>query len=278
MKPRVRSQAKASTLLKWNNVLQLRHALGLVWESAPGWTVAGAVLIIIQGVLPLAALYLMKLIVDSVTAGVVTAGTEAFGSVLFLLALAGGVALLTILCNSASAVISEAQSALVSDHVQELIHSKSVEVDLEYYENTSYYETLHRVQKEAPFRPTRIVNGILKLGQSSISLVVVVGLLVSLSWVIAALLIVAALPAGLVRLKYADKFYNWQIKCTAKERVAMYHHQLLTSDEHAKEVRLFGLGPLFMRKYQELRNSSGENVWHLSADDRQQTSPPNRSQ
>jgi len=238
-------------------VLQLRHALGLVWESAPGWTVAGAVLIIVQGVLPLAALYLMKLIVDSVTAGVVTAGTDAFGSVLVLIALAGGVALLTVLCNSASAVISEAQSALVSDHVQELIHSKSVEVDLEYYENTSYYETLHRVQKEAPFRPTRIVNGILKLGQSSISLVVVVGLLVSLSWVIAALLIVAALPAGLVRLKYADKFYKWQIKCTAKERVAMYHHQLLTGDEHAKEIRLFGLGPLFMRKYQELR----EQLW-----------------
>ena len=253
MKPRVRSQAKANTHLKWNNVLQLRHALGLVWESAPGWTVAGAVLIIVQGILPLAALYLMKLIVDSVTGGVVTAGTEAFGSVLFLIALAGGVALLTVLCNSASAVISEAQSALVSDHVQELIHSKSVEVDLEYYENTSYYETLHRVQKEAPFRPTRIVNGILKLGQSSISLVVVVGLLVSLSWVIAALLVVAALPAGLVRLKYADKFYNWQIKCTAKERVAMYHHQLLTGNDHAKEVRLFGLGPLFMRKYQELR-------------------------
>ncbi len=129
MKPRVISLAKASTRLKWNNVLQLRHALGLVWESAPGWTVAGAVLIIVQGVLPLAALYLMKLIVDSVTAGVVTAGTDVFGSVLFLIALAGGVALLTVMCNSASAIISEAQSALVSDHVQELIHSKSVEVD-----------------------------------------------------------------------------------------------------------------------------------------------------
>ena len=250
-----RSDAKENEvpLLNWNKVLQLRHALGLVWQSAPGWTVAGAVLIIVQGVLPLAALYLMKLIVDSVTAGVVTAGTDAFGKVLFLIALAGGVALITLLCNSASAVISEAQSALVSDHVQELIHSKSIEVDLEYYENTGYYETLHRVQKEAPFRPTRLVNGILKLGQSCISLVVVVGLLVSLSWIIAALLIVAALPAGIVRLKYADRFYNWQIKCTAKERVAIYHHQLLTGNDHAKEIRLFGLGPLFMRKYQELR-------------------------
>jgi ATP-binding cassette subfamily B protein len=236
-----------------DNVLQLKRAFDLVWESAPGWTLAGAVLVVIQGILPLAALYLMKLIVDAVAIGVEAPDSDAFGKILVLITLAGGVALLTVMGRSASTVVSEAQSALVSDHVQELLHSKSVEVDLEYYENTDYYETLHRAQKEAPFRPTRIVNGLLKVGQSSISLVAVVGLLISLSWIIAAVLIVAALPAGIVRLKYADKFYKWQISCTAKERVAWYHHQLLTDNNHAKEVRIFGLGPLFMQRYRNLR-------------------------
>ena len=43
------------------------------WQSAPGWTTANFGLILIQGLLPLVSLYLMKLIVDAVTAGLMAA-------------------------------------------------------------------------------------------------------------------------------------------------------------------------------------------------------------
>ena len=109
-----------------DNALQLKQAIDLVWKSAPGWTLAGIALIILQGSLPLAALYLMKLIVDAVTSG------ASLESVLVWIGLAGAVALLVAICNSASNVVSEAQSILVSDSIQEILHAKSVEVDLEY--------------------------------------------------------------------------------------------------------------------------------------------------
>lgn len=113
-----------------DNALRLKQAIGLVWKSAPGWTLAGIALIIIQGSLPLAALYLMKLIVDSISTG------SSFEHVITLIGLAGGgVALLVAFCNSISNLISEVQSILVSDSIQEILHAKSVEVDLEYYEN-----------------------------------------------------------------------------------------------------------------------------------------------
>ena len=51
------------------NTLRLKRALSLVWQSAPGWTLVSGFLVVLQGTLPLASLYLMKLIVDSVTAG-----------------------------------------------------------------------------------------------------------------------------------------------------------------------------------------------------------------
>jgi ATP-binding cassette subfamily B protein len=112
-----------------DNALQLKQAICLVWQSAPGWTLAGIALIILQGSLPLAALYLMKLIVDAVTSA------AGFESVLLWIGLAGGVALLVAICNSASSVVSEAQSILVSDSIPEILHAKSEQVDLEYYEN-----------------------------------------------------------------------------------------------------------------------------------------------
>ncbi|MGA9189826.1 MAG: ABC transporter ATP-binding protein [Methanosarcina sp.] len=236
------------------NILRLKRALSLVWQSAPGWTLVSAFLVVLQGTLPLASLYLMKLIVDSVTAGMNSANKETtFGHILFLISLAAGVAFLTALSRSVSGVVSETQAALVSDHILDILHAKSIEADLEYYENPKYYDTLHRAQNDAPFRPTRIVNGLVQIGQSSLSLVAVFGLLASLSWIVAAALTITAVPTALVRLIYSDKTYRWQRACTAKERKAWYFHWLLTGDSHAKEIRLFELGPLFIKRYHNLR-------------------------
>lgn len=236
------------------NTIRLGRALSLVWQSAPGWTLASAFLVVLQGILPLASLYLMKLIVDSVTSGVNSASKEiAFGRILFLISLTACMAFLTALSRSASDVVSETQSSLVSDYIIDLLHAKSIEADLEYYENPKYYDTLHRAQNDAPFRPTSIVNGLVQIGQSSMSLAAVFWLFASFNWVMAVALTITAVPLALVRLIYSDRIYRWQRACTAKERKAWYFHWLLTGDSHAKEIRLFELGPLFVKRYHNLR-------------------------
>jgi ATP-binding cassette subfamily B protein len=234
--------------------LRLGRAVRLVWESAPGWTIAGALLVAVQGILPLVSLYLMKLIIDSVTAAINGSGDQAsFLQTLSLIALAAGASLLSSLSRSALAAVGEAQAAHVSDYVQDILHSKSIEVDLEYYENSQYYDTLHRAQSEAPFRPARIVNGLLQTGQASISLLSIFVLLISFSWVVALVLMIAAIPGALIRIKFANKTYNWLCSRTSKERYAWYLHWLLTASDYAKEIRLFELGPFFKRQYSDLR-------------------------
>ena len=47
---------------------RLRRAAGFVWQGSRDWTILNAILVFIQGVLPLAALYLMKLVIDAITA------------------------------------------------------------------------------------------------------------------------------------------------------------------------------------------------------------------
>lgn len=239
---------------KITNALHLKRAISLVWQSAPGWTLLSAFMVVLQGILPLASLYLMKLIVDSITAGMSSTSKEfAFGHVLFLIFLAAGTSFLTALSRSISDIVSEAQAALVSDYILDLLHNKSIEADLEYYENPRYYDTLYRAQNDAPFRPARIVNGLVQISQSSLSLIVVFALIASFSWIIAVALTLTAIPAAIVRLIYSDRLYRWQCACTPKERKAWYFHWLLTGDSYAKEIRLFELGPLFMKRYHNLR-------------------------
>jgi ATP-binding cassette subfamily B protein len=135
----------------------------------------------------------------------------------------------------------------------DILHAKSIEVDLEYYENPQYLDTLHRAQREGPYRPTHIINGLVQLGQSGISLLAMAGLLLSFHWGVTVLLFAAAAPGILVRLKYSEKMYSWQRERTQTERKAHYFNWILTGDAHAKEIRLFDLGNMFKHRFSDLR-------------------------
>jgi ATP-binding cassette subfamily B protein len=241
------------TKLKLENILRFRRAFSLVLESAPGWTIAGSVLVILQGALPLASLYLMKLIVDAVSNGATSGSTDSFASVAFLIAVSAFIALLSAFSRSLSTLVSEAQAQAVTDHVQNVLHAKSIEADLEYYENPQFYDSFHRAQREAPYRPTRIVNGLVQVLQNVISLLAIVGLLISFQWPLALVLVLASIPGILVKLRYSDQMYGWQCRITPQERKAWYLHTMLTSDAFAKELRLFRLGFEFKNQYQALR-------------------------
>lgn len=239
---------------KIRQALRLDLALRFVWQSTRSWTIASLLLMLVQGPLPLVSLYLMKLMVDEVTTGLTTTTPEdMFGRVALIVLLMGGMALVTALLGLISGLVSQAQALILTDHMQDVIHAKSVDVDLEYYENADYYDTLRRAQSEAPGRPLSILQGLLQLGQGSISLLAVAGLLLTFHWGIAVVLFVTVLPGFLVRVRYSGILYQWQRKRTGTERRSWYYNWLLTGDSHAKEVRLFGLGPLFMQRYRDLR-------------------------
>ena len=246
--------------------LHLERALRLVWQSAPGWTVANFGLILIQGFLPLVSLYLMKLIVDAVTAGLLAPEkTDSLKNVTLLILLAAAAALFAACCRSLSEIVKEAQTQVVTDHVADVIHGKSVAVDLSYYEDPKYYDTLHRAQQEATHRPTRIMDSLTQLGQSGISLLALAGLLFAFRWWVAVMLFAATVPGVWMRLKYARQMYDWQSQHTQAERRAYYYHWMLTDGGHAQEIRLFGLGPLFMGWFRELRKKLRVEKLQISA-------------
>jgi ATP-binding cassette subfamily B protein len=244
----------ASIKMKIKRALQLGRALRFVWQSAKGSTIANAIFIVVQGVLPLLPLYLMKLMVDAVTAGLKAPDKGvAFRHVLLLVGLMGAATLFAFLISLIAGLVREWQAFTVTDHMNDVLLAKSIEVDLEYYESARYYDTLHRAQREAPFRPLSIVNGLAQIGQNGISLLAITGLLVSFHWIIAAILFTAVISGTAVRLRYTGKMYRWQREQTSTERQAGYLNWMLTDSSHAKEIRLFDLGPLFIRRFHDIR-------------------------
>ncbi len=137
--------------------------------------------------------------------------------------------------------------------MQDIILKRSVELDLEYYENSTYYDALHRAQQGGAHRPVTIVHRLVEIAQNLISLVAVATLLLTLHWAVGVFLIAATIPGVLVRVKYSEKFYTWLRKRGPAERLASYFQFLVSTAPAAKEVRIFGLGPFLIGRYRDLR-------------------------
>jgi ATP-binding cassette, subfamily B, bacterial len=251
--------------LKVREALRIGRAVRLVWSVNPRLTLASLGLMVLQGVVPLASVYMTKLIVDAVTAGITAADhAAAFRHVAWLIGIAALIGLVAVVARSAASIVDQALGQSVTDHVSDLIHAQSVAVDLEYYENPRYHDTLFRAQQEAPYRPMMIVNDLTSTGQALVSLVGMAALLLTLHWLVGVIVLLAAIPGAYVRFRYSGKLFDLHNRQTQAERQAWYAHWLLTDSEHAKELRLFGLGDRFRDRYRELRQQLRQEVIGLA--------------
>jgi ATP-binding cassette subfamily B protein len=231
-----------------------QKTIRLVWESGPRWIVIGVALLLLQTGVSLAALYLLKLWVDAVALSLGTSDPlQALSDVRFLIFAALLVALFGTLCSVASDLVNRAQSQAIADHVQSLVVHKAAQVELSHYENAQYYDMLHRVQFDASWRPREVLSALLQGSGNVISLVAVASLLFWVHWSIPLVLIFTALPELVSRLRYSAQLHAWETSRTRTERQASYLNWLLTRDTHAKEIRLFNLGPFFHTLFDEIR-------------------------
>ncbi len=236
-------------------LLTLRHALLFVWQSSPSLAIGSIVVRVIQGLLPLVALYLTKLLIDAVAEGLKAPSAEgSLSGMAMILAGLAGVAVASAMLTGVASLISRIHAQVVTDHMHALLQAKSVEVDLEYYENARYQDTLHRAQEEAPYRPTAILNALLQFGQDAISLFAMAAILWWLHWGVIPILMLTAIPYFFVRLQQSNRLFAWERERTPLERKAWYVNMLLTQAIAAKEIRLFDLGPRLRQWFQDARS------------------------
>ncbi len=235
-------------------VRYLPRALGLVWAAAGRWTAAWAVLLVLQGLLPLATVWLTRPLVDALTAGAVRPAVWA--ALLMAAALAAGEIL-----RSVAGWVRTAQAELVQDHIQGLIHRQSVAADLAFYDSADFYDHLHRARAEASYRPVALLESLGSVLQNGITLVAMGAVLAQFGLWVPAALAVSTLPAFWAVVGYSVRYHAWRRARTPEERRTWYLDWVLTTGSNAAEVRLFGLGEHFREAYQALRGKlRGERV------------------
>ena len=232
-----------------------RRAIELVWSTSHALTFALAALTLIAGLLPAAIAWVGAHIVDAVVtaAQMVRAGEHAqLAPVFWLVALEG---LLVTAMAAAQRGISFCQSLLraqLGQRVNEMILEKALTLDLVHFEDSEFYDKLTRARREASSRPLSLVNRTFGLAQNLIALASYAALLISFSPWAMLILLLAGLPAFIAEAKFSgDAFtlFRWR---SPETRMQLYLETVLAREDSAKEVRLFGLGPLLLDRYRSI--------------------------
>jgi ATP-binding cassette subfamily B protein len=233
---------------------QLIKTLDLVWTASRYWTLAWLVLLVIQGVLPTATVYLTGVLVDSLV-GAVGAGLnwEHIQPVLIPTAFMAVLLLIAQCLQSVIDWVRTAQSELVQDYVNELIHIQSIKIDLGCYESPDYHDHLNRARSGASSRSLALLDNLGNLLQGSTTLLTMIAILLPYGIWIPLLLSVSTLPAFYVVIRLNRRYHRWWRRTTIDRRWLDYYEQLLTNGTYAAEMRLFKLGPYFQTAYQQLR-------------------------
>ena len=230
------------------------RVFGLIWSGARGWMVAWGIVLAVQGLMPVALVYLTKPLVDGLQA-TVGRGTSwvSVQPVLVVAACIGGILLLTELLKVCLEWIGAVQSELVQDHITDLVHAKSASVDLAFYETPDFYDHLYRARGDASNRPLALLESSGSLAQNGITLIAMAAVLIPYGTWLPPALLLSTLPAFYVVVRTSRRYHDWWKNTTPERRRSQYLGIILTEAWHAGEVRLFGLAGYFLDTYRALR-------------------------
>ena len=238
------------------------RALGLVWKSAPGGVVALAVLTLVAAALPPFVAYVGKLIIDAVIAAHAAAGAAreaALARAVRLVALELGAVVAMAACERVLALIRQVVGLRLGIDINVRILEKAERLSLRHFEDAEFYDKLTRARREASSRPLSLINSNFQVVRHALTLAGYIALLIGFSGWMALAVLVATIPAFIAEARFsgaAFRLRNWR---SPDSRRLTYLEYVLANDEHAKEVKLFGLGPLLLGRYKRLAETFYED-------------------
>jgi ATP-binding cassette subfamily B protein len=235
-----------------------------VWAASRYWTVAWMILLLVQGLIPVASISLtpraINALVSVTGSGISAANVQ---KVIVPVGLMAGIMLVGEVLNSAAEWIRTAQSELVQDYVTGLIQKQSVAVDYGFYEYSEYNDKLDRAREGASGRSLALLENTGRLLQNTVTLFAMAAILAPYGFGLPITLVVSAFPAFYV-LTYLNKIqYQWSQRTTTDRRWLTYYDYLLTNNATAAEVRLFDYADYFQLSYHNLRRRLRHEQFHL---------------
>ncbi|HEY1354204.1 MAG TPA: ABC transporter ATP-binding protein [Ktedonobacteraceae bacterium] len=205
----------------------------------------------LQGLVPLAGAWLTKILFDLLARALRGPASLSLARELFLLLAAQGA--VTLLSQGIEPVqtyvharLVRALTLLLRTRVYQKISSLQ---GLASFEDPAFHDSIQLAANNAQTGPLQALSIGTTLLQSGITLLSFLGVLLTLSPLLTAIVALAVVPQVLAQWKVSQQRFVTVLGTTAQARRASYYGQVLSWVTHAKEVRLFGVGDYFLHRF-----------------------------
>ncbi|MGE0546631.1 MAG: ABC transporter ATP-binding protein [Kofleriaceae bacterium] len=246
--------------MPWRNYLGVfrfsKRAIELVWSTNRALTIGLALGSLIAGLLPSGIAWVGKHLINAIIAAAGSRGLpsadlardEAITWVAVELGLVVALAMTTRLLGMMRSLLRQQLGQRINVEILE----KALTLELTQFEDSELYDKMTRARREASSRPLSLVSQTFELGQSLVTLIGLGVLLAAFSPLALAVLIAAAIPPFVAELKFSGDAFRLSRWRTPETREQLYVETVLAREDHAKEVKLFGLGPRFLGRYKAI--------------------------
>ncbi len=225
----------------------------LLWQAGPGMMVANLLLRLVRSAVPVATLYIGKLIIDEVIR-LVNAGGGEMDRIWLYLGAELALVVVSDLIGRMVSLLDGLLGDLFTNDVSVRLMRHAAQLDLIHFEESSFYDKLERARQQSYNRHVLMSQIFNQLQNLVTILFLAAGLVVLAPWLIL-LLIVTLVPAFLGEAHFNSKSYSLIRGWTEERRELDYLRYTGASNETAKEVKIFGLSDFLAGRYKDLADA-----------------------
>ena len=218
----------------------------LIWETNKFLTLGNILLRVLKAGIPLALLYIGKLIIDEVLELRSIGEVSSYLWTLIIVELA--LALFSDILNRLIGLLDALLGDLFANATSVKLMSHAAKMDLSQFEDAQFYDKLERARRQTTGRVVLMSQMLLQVQDILTIIFLIIGLAVVSPWLIM-LLVAAVIPAFLTETYFNRSSYSLTRSWTPERRELDYLRYIGASDETAKEVKIFGLSEFLTERF-----------------------------
>ncbi|BCL79546.1 multidrug ABC transporter permease [Ktedonobacteria bacterium brp13] len=230
----------------------LPRVLSIVWSADMPLTLALAIVTIVRGLTPVIQVIITQVLIDRVVQGM---RLHSIAPIWLPVGLQLGMSLVDRFLVNSSTTLEQLLRERVTSYIQLAILKKADTLDLAFFEDSKFYDTLREAATESGYKPVTMIRQTFELGQTLITLISMLFLLMQLAWWLIPIMFLLPIPSFIAGSRYCwREFYRMRHESPERRLMAYFNH-VMTVDDYNKEIKLFSLGDFFIRRYSKLMDT-----------------------
>lgn len=224
----------------------LSYCMKLSWRASRYYTISRIICEVTRPLLGIVSAFLGKYLINLFTGTYVV--QDKYSTGLGLLVCIFIVGFLQRGESTLSQYMQSMHNNILNEKLAMMVMDCSVKTDMEYFDNTEYYDKLQAAARDS-YSMSSIMWNALTFLSALISFIGVFAVLWTANPLYGILLALAAIPSAIVSTKYTKSIYHLSMEQLKSERKKGYFQGIAMDKRYVQDIRLFRIGEFLKEKH-----------------------------